>query len=145
MRLAYADSPRASHGLPVAAIPRTAPILCMRCLCFPHFSFSISRPLTQPLPKPPTLSGCLATIAPCRWSLGARAGAPRVVLGRAKGTHERSRMLVVLACRRSLPTPTLTARIDRLSPPISYVANVCSKCFGCSRAMLRLFHMDVAK
>jgi hypothetical protein len=36
---------------------------------------------------------------PCRWPLGARAGAPRAISGRAKGTHKHGQMLVVVARR----------------------------------------------
>ena len=110
------------------------------CLCFPHLSLSISRLLTAwrllgLFPNPQHRRDA-SPQPPCRWPLGARAGAPQVIPGRAKGTHERC---------RSLPAHILTTRIDLSRSPLPYVANAYFKCFRCFRGMLQLFRMGVAK
>jgi hypothetical protein len=78
---------------------------------------------------------------PCRWPLGTRVRASRVVPGRAKGIHERGQMLVVLA-RRQLPPRRLESTC---TGPLPYVANLCFMCFNRYKGILHLFLMDVAK
>ena len=82
------------------------------CLSFLHPSqphrllpqFAQRLPVLFPNPAP---SGCLAAAGryrcPCRWWLGARVGAPQVILGRAKGTHERGQCWW---CSRAFRSPS---------------------------------------
>ena len=52
--------------------------------------------------------------------------------------------MVLVNCR-SQPAPTPMAGIDRPRLFLSYVANVCFRCFSRFKGMLQLFLMDVAK
>jgi hypothetical protein len=69
--------------------------------------------------------------------------APQVFLGRAKGTHERG-VLVVLVRRRSPLALTLIAGVDRPRLLLPYVANICFRCFSRFKGILQLFLLDVA-
>jgi hypothetical protein len=80
--------------------PSPRPILRV-LLCSPHFSLSILHPLIAKrrpgLFLNPNAVRMPSSNLPCQWPLGASAGPSQVVPGRANGTHERGRMLVVLA------------------------------------------------
>jgi hypothetical protein len=137
-------SPSQSLSLSLASVGSSQAPCSHRCILPPPKLTTPPPPLVRVAPPRllhnPAPLGCLVAAGhrhcPCRWRLGARAGASQVVPGRAKGTHERAQCWW---CSRATALPlTLTLTVGINQPQYN-------ECFNCFRCMLQVFCMDVAK